>query len=99
MRGLRLLFASTLVAAMFSGCDRVNSCPSCGAVVISAVGEPPSIFPPLAVETVGRDIGDLIFERLADLQPGRPTIDEAAYTPGLASRWERLDSLTWRFTL
>ena len=56
------------------------------------------MFPPLTYETVGRDIGDLIYERLADLTPRRATIDEAAYAPGLASKWERVDSVTWRFT-
>ncbi|MEO8295934.1 MAG: peptide ABC transporter substrate-binding protein [Gemmatimonadota bacterium] len=88
--------ASTLV---FAGCDRKASCPDCGTVVIAATGEPSSIFPPLAYETVGRDIGDLVYERLADLQPGRSTIDEGAYVPGLASRFERMDSVTWRFSL
>jgi peptide/nickel transport system substrate-binding protein len=68
-------------------------------VVVAAVGEPPSIFPPLTVETVGRDIGDLMYEKLADLSPHRATIDPGAYTPALATRWEQVDSVTWRFTL
>ena len=57
------------------------------------------MLPPLVYETVGRDIGDLIFERLADLKAGGSPVDTAAFTPRLASRWERLDSLTWRFHL
>lgn len=68
-------------------------------VVVAAVGEPASILPPLAVETVARDIGDLVYERLADLQPGKPPIDATAYRPRLAERWERIDSLTLRFHL
>jgi peptide/nickel transport system substrate-binding protein len=68
-------------------------------IVVSAVGEPASILPPLAVETVGRDIGDLVYDRLADLEPGKPPIDATAYRPRLAERWERVDSLTWRFHL
>jgi peptide/nickel transport system substrate-binding protein len=68
-------------------------------VVVAAVGEPSSLLPPLAFETVARDIGDLVYERLADLTPGRATIDDGAYQPGLAQKWERVDSLTWRFTL
>ncbi|HEX2636997.1 MAG TPA: ABC transporter substrate-binding protein, partial [Gemmatimonadales bacterium] len=55
--------------------------------------------PPLAVETVARDIGDQVYERLADLAPGAAPIDTTAYRPALAARWERLDSLTWRFHL
>jgi ABC-type oligopeptide transport system substrate-binding subunit len=50
-------------------------------------------------ETVGRDIGDQIFERLAVLAPGGAPIDTTAYRPALAVQWERRDSLTWRFRL
>jgi peptide/nickel transport system substrate-binding protein len=57
------------------------------------------VLPPLAVETVGRDIGDLVYERLADLAAGAAPIDTTAYRPRLASQWERVDSLTWRFHL
>lgn len=99
MRGYQILLVSTLLPLTFLGCDRKAPCPNCGTVVVSATGEPSSILPPLTYETVGRDIGDMVFERLAELQPGRPTIDEAAYTPGLAAKWERVDSLTWKFTL
>jgi peptide/nickel transport system substrate-binding protein len=51
------------------------------------------------VETVGRDIGDQVYERLADLAPGAAPIDSTAYRPALADRWERVDSLSWRFHL
>jgi peptide/nickel transport system substrate-binding protein len=68
-------------------------------VVIAATGDPTSLFPPLAVETVARDIGDQIYERLADLAPGAAPIDSTAYQPRLASTWERLDSVSWRFHL
>jgi peptide/nickel transport system substrate-binding protein len=74
-------------------------CAHCGFVKIAAVGEPPTIMPALVQETVGRDIGDQIFEKLANLSPGRPPIDSRAYIPALAHRWSRVDSLTWRFQL
>ncbi|HEX6991279.1 MAG TPA: ABC transporter substrate-binding protein, partial [Gemmatimonadales bacterium] len=64
-----------------------------------AVGEPPAVLPPLTYESVGRDVGDLVWERLASLAPGGASIDSAAYRPGLAERWERVDSLIWRFHL
>ena len=73
-------------------------CTGCTAVV-AAIGEPGSLLPPLVYETVGRDIGDLIFERLADLKAGGSPVDTSAFIPRLASKWERLDSLTWRFHL
>ena len=76
-----------------------SSCPTCGTAVIAAIGEPASILPPLVEESVGRDIGDQVFERLAVLDSGRAPIDISAYRPALAERWERLDSLAWRFHL
>ncbi len=93
-----LAFALLLAAA---GCrpDAATECPRCGTVVIAATGDPSHLLPPLAVETVARDIGDQVYERLADLAPGAAPIDSGAYRPALASRWERVDSLSWRFHL
>ncbi|MGE0352430.1 MAG: ABC transporter substrate-binding protein [Gemmatimonadales bacterium] len=84
---------------LVASCGRDRDCPDCGTVVVAAVGEPSAVLPPLSYETVGRDIGDLVYERLADLEPGRPTVDPAAYRPRLASSWDRVDSLTLRFHL
>lgn len=89
-----------LLFALASGCNRDRSaCPSCGTVVIAATREPAHILPPLVMETVGRDLGDRVWERLANYVPGGATIDPASYRPGLASRWDRVDSLSWRFRL
>ena len=93
-----ILFAASLLLLL--ACERAKApCTGCGTAVVASVGEPSSIFPPLVYETVGRDIGDLIFERLADLEAGGSPVDTGAFIPRLASRWERLDSLTWRFHL
>jgi peptide/nickel transport system substrate-binding protein len=87
-----------LIAA--GGCRAASGeCSNCGTAVIAATGEPSSLLPPLVYETVGRDIGDQIFERLAYLAPAAAPIDLKSYRPGLAERWERVDSLTWRFHL
>jgi len=97
----RLPQAAPLVLALFAaGCggDR-KSCPTCDTAVIAAIGEPSTILPPLVEESVGRDIGDQVFERLAVLAPGAAPIDTTAYRPALAVSWERRDSLTWRFRL
>jgi peptide/nickel transport system substrate-binding protein len=91
---------ASLVLFLLLGCgERQSRCDDCGTVVVAATGEPASLIPPLVVETVGRDISDQIFERLAVLTPGAAPIDPAAYRPGLADKWERVDSLTWRFRL
>jgi peptide/nickel transport system substrate-binding protein len=88
-----------VTAVSLTGCDRTANCATCGTVVVAAVSEPSSVFPPLTYESVGRDIGDLMYERLANLLPHRATMDQAAYTAALASTWEQVDSVTWRFTL
>jgi peptide/nickel transport system substrate-binding protein len=87
----------SFLALLSCRADRVGTAPR--PVVVAATGEPESILPPLVVETVGRDIGDLVFERLADLAPGGAPVDPRAYRPRLAARWERVDSLSWRFHL
>ena len=95
----RLLFAAPLLALL--GCGQsATRCDQCGGTaVVAAIGEPNSVLPPLVYETVGRDIGDLIFERLADLRAGGSPVDTSAFIPRLASSWKRLDSLTWQFHL
>jgi peptide/nickel transport system substrate-binding protein len=67
--------------------------------VIAATGEPATLLPPLVGETVGRDVSDLIFERLAELPGGASPMDSSAYRARLAERWERVDSVTLRFHL
>ena len=99
IRPQTLLSLATSLLALLA-CERSRPpCTGCGTAVVAAIGEPSSILPPLVYETVGRDIGDLIFERLADLKAGGSPVDSSAFIPRLASRWERLDSLTWRFHL
>jgi peptide/nickel transport system substrate-binding protein len=89
--------ALALVAA---GCGReAKECPRCGTVVVAATGDPAQLLPPLVVETVARDIGDQVYERLADLAPEASPIDTSGYRPALAVSWERVDSLALRFHL
>lgn len=83
---------------LLAGCAR-PPCDHCDTLVIAATAEPSALLPPLVYETVGRDISDQVFERLADLATGAAPIDPAGYRPGLAASWERVDSLGWRFHL
>lgn len=95
VRGALLLGLMGLLAA----CRGEPACRRCHALVVAAVGEPAQLLPPLVRETVGRDIGDQVWERLLLLRAGEPAIDPAAYQPALAARWERVDSITLRFHL
>ncbi|HEU4829111.1 MAG TPA: peptide ABC transporter substrate-binding protein [Gemmatimonadales bacterium] len=93
----RMAVALLLVLAL-GGCRGEPHRPK-SSIVIASVGEPSALLPPAAYETVARDIGDLVFERLATLAPASAPIDASAYRPALATRWERVDSLGWRFHL
>lgn len=93
------LFIPAILAAALGACSRPAPCTGCDRLVIAATGEPSAILPPLAFETVGRDIGDQVYERLAELESGHAPSDTTGYAPRLAERWERVDSLTWRFHL
>jgi peptide/nickel transport system substrate-binding protein len=97
--GVGLALLAFILLFRWSSNQSKPLCPDCGRAVIAAVGEPPTIMPVLVQETVGRDISDQIFEKLANLSTGKPPIDPTSYEPGLASRWTRVDSLTWRFQL
>ena len=84
---------------LLAGCSKTADCDRCDTLVVSATGEPATLVPPLIAETVGRDISDLVFERLAVLRTGAAPVDTGAFEPGLAERWQRVDSAAWRFTL
>lgn len=96
-RAIGYLSATLLLAGACR--ERTSECVNCGTVVIAATGEPSTLIPPLVSETVARDVSDQIYERLAYLSPRGSPIDQKAFRPGLAERWERMDSLTWRFHL
>jgi peptide/nickel transport system substrate-binding protein len=91
-----VLLAGLLAA---QGCAPEPGCPGCDTLVIAAVGEPGSLLPPLVFGTVGRDISDRIFQRLADLPADASPVDPDAYRPALAESWQRLDDRRWRFAL
>jgi peptide/nickel transport system substrate-binding protein len=95
----RALIPAVLAALASAACGGDAPCARCETLVVAAIGEPGTILPPLVQESVGRDLGDQIFERLADLSPGGSPVDAGAYRPALAARWEPLDSVTWRFHL
>lgn len=99
-RTLPVLFRISTAALLAVGCQPAEpACADCDAVVVAAVGEPSTLVPPVVDLAVGRDIGDLVYERLAVLAPGKSPLDTLGYLPGLATAWSRPDSLTWRFKL
>jgi peptide/nickel transport system substrate-binding protein len=92
------IFAAPMLLAL-AACGDKAPCARCDTLVIASVNEPSTLLPPLVRESVGRDISDQVFERLADFRTGASPLDEKAYRPALAERWEQVDSLSWRFHL
>lgn len=90
---------AVVALVVLAGCGREAPCPRCDVIAIAATSEPRALLPPLVKETVGRDISDQVYERLADLAPFSAPTDPTAYQPRLAASWERVDSLAWRFRL
>lgn len=96
---LHRMFALALAVAVTGCADEGARRGPAGTAVIASVAEPSSLVPPLIYDGASRDLADLVYERLATLVPGGASIDSSAYQPGLADRWERIDSLSWRFHL
>src|SRR6266542_2063231 len=71
-----------------------------GTLVISTAGDPNSLVPPLVASVQGRQVTDLIYERLASLGDSLHTNGDAGFTPALADSWSwASDSLSIAFHL
>jgi len=71
-----------------------------GTVVVSATGDPGSLFPPFVISPEGKEITEQIYDYLADVGADMNTADEKGYRLGLADRWRWTgDSLELAFHL
>jgi len=70
-----------------------------GVLVIATPGAADVLLPPVTSTTVGRQVTDNIFPRLAELTLALNTLDDSGFAPSLATRWEHPDSLTLVFHL
>jgi peptide/nickel transport system substrate-binding protein len=94
---LALVVAVTLLAAC--GGERRGATGSGGVLVIATPGDADILLPPLSATGTGRNAGDRIFPRLAELTLELNTIDDSGFAPSLAERWEHRDSTTIVFHL
>jgi len=62
-------------------------------------GEADVLLPPVTSSIQSLNIADRIFPRLAEIGPELNTVDDSAFAPSLALRWERRDATTILFHL
>lgn len=65
--------------------DRANS--AGGTLVISVGGDPESLLPPLSSTVPSMIIGDLVYDRLAEIGDSMNTLGDAGFRPRLAKSW------------
>ena len=71
-----------------------------GTLVISVGGDPETLFPPLASTTTAQIIGDLVYDRLAEIGDSMSTVGDQGFQPRLARSWDwASDSMSIAFHL
>lgn len=89
-----------LLASACTASDKTATGPGSGTLVISTAGDPNSLFPPLVSTIQGRQVTDLVYDRLASLGDSLNTIGDGGFIPGLARSWTwSPDSLSIAFHL
>jgi peptide/nickel transport system substrate-binding protein len=82
-------------------CEREsNRGPVGGTISISASADADALLPPLTMSLQGKQIGDQIFDNLADIGPNLNTVGDAGFTPRLARSWRwSADSMSIDFAI
>ncbi|MGH9203516.1 MAG: ABC transporter substrate-binding protein, partial [Vicinamibacterales bacterium] len=100
---LRLTFAPIVAFTVACGpSDRATTTggDTGGTLVIALPAEPGTLLPPLMVATTEKEIGDQLFDFLAEIGPNLNTLGDAGFTPRLAESWQwGGDSLSIAFRL
>lgn len=71
-----------------------------GTIVIAVPAQPDNLLPPITAAVSGKQVEDLVFEHLANIDTALNTVGDSGFTPGLAARWTwSADSLRVTFAL
>lgn len=70
-----------------SGNSRDRADNAGGTLVISVGGDPESLLPPLSSTVPSKIIGDLVYDRLAEIGDSMNTVGDAGFRPRLAKSW------------
>ena len=96
------LYKSAALVAALSACSggetpRAESATG-GTLVISVGGDPDILLPPIASSTTAQLIGDLVYDRLAEIGDSLNTVGDSGFQPRLAKSWSWAgDSLSIAF--
>lgn len=101
---LNRLCAVAILALSAAGCAgdtrTANAKAKGGTLVVSVGGDPETLLPPLASTTTGQMIGDLVYDRLAEIGDSLNTAGDSGFQPRLAKSWAWSgDSLSIAFHL
>ena len=98
MHSRRLLAALVALTACARGRETVSAA-SGGTLVVAMPGDADVLLPPVTSSLTSLNVADRIFPRLAEIGAGLNTVDDSAFAPSLAARWEHRDALTIAFHL
>ncbi len=58
-----------------------------GTIVLSSAADADALLPPLTISLLGKQVGDQIFDNLADIGLSLNTVGDAGFSPRLSDRW------------
>ncbi len=103
MRSLKKRTAAGLLCLLTLGaCDKRDESGAVtgGTIVVAVAADVDALVPPLVASVQGRQVTDLIFDRLADIGDSLNTTGDYGFRPRLAERWTwSADSLQITFSL
>jgi peptide/nickel transport system substrate-binding protein len=71
-----------------------------GTLIVSVGGDPDNLLPPIATTTTAQMIGDLVYDRLAEIGDSLNTVGDGGFQPRLAKSWRWApDSLSIAFAI
>jgi len=99
-RCLTIAFTLALTVGCSGETSPVSASDDGGALIISIGGDPETLFPPLASTTTAQIVGDLVYDRLAEIGDSLSTVGDQGFQPRLAKTWDwSSDSLSIAFHL
>jgi peptide/nickel transport system substrate-binding protein len=97
---LRSVTLVALLGACSGGESPQGDTPAGGTLVISVGGDPETLLPPIATTTTAQIIGDLVYDRLAEIGDSLNTVGDSGFQPRLARAWSWApDSLSVTFQM